>query len=69
MCLAAGTGIAPMIQVIRSILDDEEDDTQIKLLYSVKTYDQILMKPLLDEWAGFWNFTSTYFLSQVCSVQ
>ncbi|XP_061175045.1 NADH-cytochrome b5 reductase-like [Saccostrea echinata] len=62
--LAAGTGIAPMSQVIQCILGNEEDDTLIQLFYACKSYEEILMKSELNEWSSFWNFSVTYVLSQ-----
>ena len=35
--IAAGTGIAPFLQIIRKILDDPSDPTQISLIYANKT--------------------------------
>ena len=63
--LAVGTGIAPMSQVINTILNNEEEDTMIQLLYGCRTYEDILMKKELKEWSRYWNFTCHYFLSQV----
>lgn len=68
LLLAAGTGIAPMSQVIQSILGNEEDDTIMQLFYACKSYDQILMKSELNEWSSFWNFSATYVLNQVILV-
>ncbi|XP_069126217.1 LOW QUALITY PROTEIN: NADH-cytochrome b5 reductase-like [Argopecten irradians] len=64
LMLAAGSGIAPMAQVIQGILNNEEDDTRIRLLYACRSYSDILMKSQLDEWAEFWNFSVLYVLSQ-----
>ena len=63
--LAAGTGIAPMLQVIKVIIDNEDDETFIKLFYSCKTASDILMKQRIDEYKQFWNFQAIYFLTQV----
>jgi NAD(P)H-flavin reductase len=46
--VAAGTGITPMWQVIQTVLDDPEDDTQIRLVYANRSTDDILLKPELD---------------------
>eukprot|EP00112_Aurelia_sp_Birch-Aquarium-sp1_P025454 Seg846.3 transcript_id=Seg846.3/GoldUCD/mRNA.D3Y31 product="NADH-cytochrome b5 reductase-like" protein_id=Seg846.3/GoldUCD/D3Y31 len=63
--LAAGTGIAPMLQVIQNILDDENDETIIKLIYSCKKPSDILLKDRLDEYRCFWNFHVIYCLTQM----
>lgn len=66
--LTAGTGIAPMSQIIQGILGNEEDDTMIQMFYACKSYNQILMKTELDDWSSFWNFSVTYVLSQVNEI-
>lgn len=68
LLLAAGTGIAPMSQIIQGILGNEEDDTMIQMLYACKSYNQILMKTELNDWSSFWNFSVTYVLSQVTEI-
>ncbi|XP_067940453.1 NADH-cytochrome b5 reductase-like [Watersipora subatra] len=62
--LAAGTGIAPMLRVAQSILNDDNDITTIKLLYACKNYEDILLKDELRALAQHWNFTFTTYLSQ-----
>lgn len=66
--LTAGTGIAPMSQIIQGILGNEEDDTMIQMFYACKSYNQILMKTELDDWSSFWNFSVKYVLSQVNEI-
>ena len=61
--IAAGTGIAPMIQVINFILEDEEIENRIHLFYSCKNSSEILLKDQLKDFADFWNFKVTYFLT------
>ena len=65
--LAAGTGIAPMLQVVQGILSNEDDETLIHLVYSCRTYEEILMKHTLDEMKAYWNFSVLYVLSKVSS--
>lgn len=62
--LAAGTGLAPMSQVIQGVLNNEEDDTVIHMVYACRKYNEILMKKELNEWTQFWNFSMLYALSQ-----
>ncbi|XP_046554367.1 NADH-cytochrome b5 reductase-like [Haliotis rubra] len=62
--LAAGTGIAPMSQVIQGILGEEDEETRVRLIYACRTYSDILMKTELDAWSSFWNFSVIYALSQ-----
>ncbi|KAI4308325.1 hypothetical protein L6164_031410 [Bauhinia variegata] len=49
--LAGGTGIAPMFQVARAILENALDKTSIHLTYANVTYDDILLKEELDDFA------------------
>ena len=63
--LAAGTGIAPMLQVIQGILANEHDETFIHLVYSSQIYGDILMKDTLDEMKAYWNFSVLYVVSKV----
>lgn len=62
--LAAGTGIAPMLQVIQGILSNEDDETFMHLVYSSRTYDEILMKHTLDEMKAYWNFSVLYIVTK-----
>lgn len=62
--LACGTGIAPMIQIIRHVLNNENDFTRLKLLYASRHQGDILMKTVLNEFRDYWNFNVTYYLSQ-----
>ena len=45
--LAAETGIASMFQVIKAIVDNEDDYTRIKLIYSCHKVEHILLKDFL----------------------
>ncbi|WCJ41555.1 NADH:cytochrome B5 reductase 1 [Euphorbia peplus] len=64
--LAGGTGIAPMFQVARAILENPSDKTNIHLIYANVTYLDILLKEELDSFAkSFPNrFTVYYVLNQ-----
>ncbi|KAL7258240.1 hypothetical protein ACSBR1_004372 [Camellia fascicularis] len=42
--LAGGTGITPMFQVARAILENPNDKTNIILIYANVTYEDILLK-------------------------
>ncbi|XP_076441230.1 NADH-cytochrome b5 reductase-like isoform X2 [Babylonia areolata] len=64
LMLAAGTGIAPMAQLIQTILSNEAEEGRIRLLYACKTYQDVLMKREIQEWRQFWNFSAVYVLSQ-----
>ncbi|EOA85535.1 uncharacterized protein SETTUDRAFT_177772 [Exserohilum turcica Et28A] len=47
--IAGGTGITPMLQIIRRICEDPRDNTKVTLLYANKTEDDILLKDQLDK--------------------
>uniref|UniRef100_A0A131YC86 NADH-cytochrome b5 reductase n=1 Tax=Ixodes ricinus TaxID=34613 RepID=A0A131YC86_IXORI len=66
--LAAGTGIAPMIQILRHITDNEDDETLVRLLFGVSRYDEIYLKKELDDLRNFWNVSILYCLSQETEV-
>uniref|UniRef100_A0A6B2LBU7 NADH-cytochrome b5 reductase n=1 Tax=Arcella intermedia TaxID=1963864 RepID=A0A6B2LBU7_9EUKA len=47
--IAGGTGITPMYQVIRTILENPQDHTKITLLFGNITEQDIILKKQLDE--------------------
>uniref|UniRef100_A0A2P2KD29 NADH-cytochrome b5 reductase n=1 Tax=Rhizophora mucronata TaxID=61149 RepID=A0A2P2KD29_RHIMU len=49
--LAGGSGITPMFQVARAILENPKDRTKVHLIYANVTYEDILLKRELDELA------------------
>ncbi|KAL8197779.1 hypothetical protein R6Q57_024220 [Mikania cordata] len=50
--IAGGSGITPMFQVARAILEDESDKTKLDLIYANVTVDDILLKAKLDTLAS-----------------
>lgn len=46
--LAGGSGITPMFQVARAILENPNDKTNVCLIYANVTYEDILLKEELD---------------------
>jgi cytochrome-b5 reductase len=46
--LAGGSGITPMLQLLRCVLDDPLDETQLSLVYANQTEEDILLKDVLD---------------------
>ena len=50
--VAGGTGIAPLLQMIRSLLGDEAERTNISLVFANRHADDILMKGELDALAA-----------------
>jgi len=47
--IAGGTGITPMLQLIRAILKDPEDPTQCSLLFANQTEKDIILREDLEE--------------------
>lgn len=47
--LAGGTGITPMLQLIRAIVKDPTDETQTSLLFANQTEKDILLRNELDD--------------------
>jgi len=49
--LAGGTGITPMLQIIRAIMKNPEDRTRVNLIYANVTEDDILLREDLENLA------------------
>jgi len=47
--IAGGTGITPMLQLIRAIVRDPKDKTQVSLIFANVSEQDILLKAELDE--------------------
>lgn len=62
--LGAGTGIAPLYQIIRHVVSDAAEETLLALLYASKTFSDILLRGELLELTSNWNFTMKHFLSR-----
>ncbi|XP_072984206.1 NADH-cytochrome b5 reductase-like protein [Typha latifolia] len=59
--IAGGTGITPMLQVIKAVLKNPDDKTQVSLLYANVSPDDILLKGELDRLsASYPNFKVFY---------
>ncbi|XP_045612152.2 NADH-cytochrome b5 reductase-like [Procambarus clarkii] len=68
LMLAAGTGIAPMYQLIKNIVENEYDETFIKLNYASKSFTGILLREELSSYCQYWNFTVSYYLSEEVDI-
>jgi cytochrome-b5 reductase len=49
--IAGGTGITPMLQLIRKVLDNPQDKTKINFIFANHTTKDILLKDELDKLA------------------
>ncbi|XP_074660898.1 NADH-cytochrome b5 reductase 3-like isoform X2 [Tubulanus polymorphus] len=50
--IAGGTGITPMLQIIRQVFKDPEDTTELALLFANQTEQDILLREELEEIAS-----------------
>lgn len=50
--IAGGTGITPMLQIIRAALKNPLDSTKLSLIYANVNHEDILLKKELDELAA-----------------
>ena len=46
--IAGGTGITPMLQIVRAALKNPQDRTKLSLIYANVNYEDILLKKELD---------------------
>ena len=58
-----------MVQVIRAVLENEDDYTFVRLLFGCRTQHDILMKEMLETFSSYWNFTVLHAISQCQSKQ
>lgn len=64
--IAGGTGLTPCLQIIRAVLKNPADKTQIDFIYANVKQEDILLKPELDELAAKHKdqFRIHYFLNE-----
>lgn len=73
VCICQGVAIAPMINIIHTLLGDDDEDTVIHLIACFKDFADILLKETLRDFMNYWNFKLSIFLahhkcpSEVCS--
>jgi len=63
--ICGGTGIAPMYQVIKSILDNPQDQTRVSVLFGNKSEEDILMREELEAAASDPRITVYYTVDNV----
>lgn len=64
LMIAGGTGITPMLQIIRQIESDPTDKTKVSLIFTNKTEDDILCKKELDNFENDQRFSIHYTLTK-----
>lgn len=62
--LGMGTGVIPLLSVIRSILNDEMDETFLHLICGFRNMADVFPLDDLKEFSAFWNFKLTLCLSR-----
>jgi cytochrome-b5 reductase len=67
--IAGGSGITPIYQLTRTILENPEDDTKIALVYANNSEQDILLRSEFDELAQKFpdRFSRTYVVSKTTS--
>lgn len=65
ICFSQGVGIAPIYRIIKSILENEEDDTVIDWRLCFKNVDNIIKRNEIYEYKQFWNFNYQIYLSEL----
>lgn len=65
--VAGGTGLAPFMQMIRTILADPDDNTEMTLVFSNRHEEDILMRDEIDDLAAKGQIKVHYVLSQPSS--
>lgn len=64
LMFCSGTGLAPMYSIVKAVLMDEEDETVLRLCFACGTIDDILFREEIRQFAKYWNFTATVYLSK-----
>jgi len=59
-----GTGVAAFAGLIGSVLDDDKCETLLRLHYSCKTLDGVLMRKELAGHAAYWNCAVHLYLTR-----
>jgi len=64
--IAGGTGITPMLQIIRAAMKNRVDQTKINLIYANVTHEDILLKAELDDLAS--TYPNRFFVYYVLNA-
>ncbi|XP_007907165.2 NADH-cytochrome b5 reductase-like isoform X1 [Callorhinchus milii] len=64
LLLASGTGVTPMLPLLQSIVDNEEDETFVDVVCCCRTFPEVYLKPRLQELAAYWNIRTQFVLSE-----
>jgi cytochrome-b5 reductase len=64
--IAGGTGITPMLQIIKAVLKNPADVTKVSFIFANVSEDDILCREELDQLAEDPRFSVYYVLNNVC---
>ncbi|XP_034234992.1 NADH-cytochrome b5 reductase-like [Thrips palmi] len=67
LMLCAGTGIAPLYSLASNIVNNEEDETTIKILFCCKDEANIILREEIHSLRSFWNFSADIYLPHSCA--
>lgn len=68
LCIAQGTGLAPIYSVIDNILRNDECETFVMLFFCCRTNDDVLLRTKLRDFSRYWNFKYELFFSQQLEI-
>lgn len=64
ICISQGVAVAPLFNLVTSILENEADETRIRFIVCYRNLDESLLRKELSAARQFWNFSATIYLSQ-----
>ncbi|XP_058060455.1 NADH-cytochrome b5 reductase-like [Anopheles bellator] len=64
VAFAQGVAIAPVYSALRTILDDEEDETRLTLWACFRDLSSLLLRSELRSMAAYWNFKYALYMSR-----
>ena len=67
LIICQGTGLVPFISLLQHLLNNEDSEQMIHLIFCVKSCDQILLSQNLYDFCNYWNFKLTIYISSPVS--
>uniref|UniRef100_R4G3M8 NADH-cytochrome b5 reductase n=1 Tax=Rhodnius prolixus TaxID=13249 RepID=R4G3M8_RHOPR len=64
LMICMGTGIAPMYAIIKEILNNESDESVIKMMFGCRNPSEIIFREQLCRLSAHWNFNYICYLSE-----
>lgn len=63
LLIGGGTGVVPLYNISKAIVEDDKDDTQLNFMCAFKTVKHILLRKELSQLKDYWNFQVRIFIS------